>query len=254
MRPLLSTAFPQQRAQRPDDRGIGELSLGELQALTDQDRHPPRACTSTQLGNQPTLAHTGFAREQCKGPLARPGSFEQRLEHRELLLAADELRARDRAGHQAIIRNRSLSLPCPDGDGAGDAMRMRGLEPPPDFSDTDLNRARLPIPPHPRGEQRRYRTGPTAVGSRRASFTAGSRSRALLASDRSHNLPLSSRGLGRRPLMAETRVRIPVAVLGSLRVDGDRREGHAVVTDAQGVPRSKLAVVTPRGATGRVSP
>ncbi len=27
---------------------------------------------------------------------------------------------------------------------------MRGLEPPPDFSDTDLNRARLPIPPHPR--------------------------------------------------------------------------------------------------------
>jgi|HubBroStandDraft_2_1064218.scaffolds.fasta_scaffold01528_2 hypothetical protein len=31
-------------------------------------------------------------------------------------------------------------------------MRMRGLEPPPGFPDTDLNRARLPIPPHPRGE------------------------------------------------------------------------------------------------------
>jgi hypothetical protein len=30
-------------------------------------------------------------------------------------------------------------------------MRMRGLEPPPGFPDTDLNRARLPIPPHPRG-------------------------------------------------------------------------------------------------------
>jgi hypothetical protein len=29
-------------------------------------------------------------------------------------------------------------------------MRMRGLEPPPSFLDTDLNRARLPIPPHPR--------------------------------------------------------------------------------------------------------
>ena len=42
---------------------------------------------------------------------------------------------------------------------------------------------------------------------------ARQRSRALLASDRSDNLPLSSRGLGRRPLMAETRVRIPVAVL-----------------------------------------
>ena len=28
---------------------------------------------------------------------------------------------------------------------------MRGLEPPPGLPDTDLNRARLPIPPHPRG-------------------------------------------------------------------------------------------------------
>ena len=38
-------------------------------------------------------------------------------------------------------------------------MRMRGLEPPPGYPDTDLNRARLPIPPHPRrGGNRRYRT------------------------------------------------------------------------------------------------
>jgi hypothetical protein len=29
-------------------------------------------------------------------------------------------------------------------------VRMRGLEPPPGCPDTDLNRARLPIPPHPR--------------------------------------------------------------------------------------------------------
>src|SRR5438445_696847 len=31
------------------------------------------------------------------------------------------------------------------------AMRMRGLEPPRGRPHTDLNRARLPIPPHPRG-------------------------------------------------------------------------------------------------------
>jgi hypothetical protein len=31
------------------------------------------------------------------------------------------------------------------------AMRMRGLEPPRGCPHTDLNRARLPIPPHPRG-------------------------------------------------------------------------------------------------------
>jgi hypothetical protein len=29
-------------------------------------------------------------------------------------------------------------------------MRMRGLEPPQSYLHTDLNRARLPIPPHPR--------------------------------------------------------------------------------------------------------
>ena len=34
---------------------------------------------------------------------------------------------------------------------AGAEMRMRGLEPPRPYGHTDLNRARLPIPPHPRG-------------------------------------------------------------------------------------------------------
>jgi hypothetical protein len=38
-------------------------------------------------------------------------------------------------------------------------MRLRGLEPPPGCPDTDLNRARLPIPPQPRAvRKRRYRT------------------------------------------------------------------------------------------------
>jgi site-specific DNA recombinase len=36
-------------------------------------------------------------------------------------------------------------------------VRMRGLEPPPGCPDTDLNRARLPIPPHPRSWPYRYR-------------------------------------------------------------------------------------------------
>src|SRR5262249_17301481 len=33
----------------------------------------------------------------------------------------------------------------------GTGVRMRGLNPPRGFPHTDLNRARLPIPPHPRG-------------------------------------------------------------------------------------------------------
>ena len=36
---------------------------------------------------------------------------------------------------------------------ASGVMRMRGLEPPRAEAHTDLNRARLPIPPHPRGGQ-----------------------------------------------------------------------------------------------------
>ena len=32
-------------------------------------------------------------------------------------------------------------------------MRMRGLEPPRPYGHTDLNRARLPVPPHPRGSK-----------------------------------------------------------------------------------------------------
>jgi hypothetical protein len=47
----------------------------------------------------------------------------------------------------------------------------------------------------------------------RGSACATTRVRALLASGPTDLAPLSSRGLGRRPLMAETRVRIPVAVL-----------------------------------------
>jgi hypothetical protein len=43
-------------------------------------------------------------------------------------------------------------------------MRMRGLEPPRTCIHTDLNRARLPIPPHPRAnQQRRYRTDATEL-------------------------------------------------------------------------------------------
>jgi hypothetical protein len=52
-----------------------------------------------------------------------------------------ELRASFDAGLGAVrARNQPFS-----------AMRMRGLEPPRGCPHTDLNRARLPIPPHPRG-------------------------------------------------------------------------------------------------------
>src|SRR4051812_12039706 len=53
-------------------------------------------------------------------------------------------------------------------------MRMRGLEPPRAFAHTDLNRARLPIPPHPRGTRsvaieplRERRQTPAAAGTKK---------------------------------------------------------------------------------------
>ena len=112
-------------------------------------------------------------------------------------------------------------------------MRMRGLEPPPGCPDTDLNRARLPIPPHPRADEqakiahRKGMGGPARGSGFRASHRlldgVGLVLGALLASSRIDRAPLSSRGLGRRPLMAETRVRIPVAVLVWPRVYGALR-------------------------------
>src|SRR3954464_14053362 len=81
-------------------------------------------------------------------------------------------------------------------------MRMRGLEPPRDLSHTALNRARLPIPPHPPASSEH--SDHDRAGARRAG------SGAFVTLDVPE--PPSSRGLGRRPLTAETGVRIPVAV------------------------------------------
>src|SRR3954454_6427642 len=48
-------------------------------------------------------------------------------------------------------RNEGVRFPWPKNHKRQMLMRMRGLEPPRGFPHTDLNRARLPIPPHPRG-------------------------------------------------------------------------------------------------------
>src|SRR3954451_16532620 len=92
-------------------------------------------------------------------------------------------------------------------------MRMRGLEPPRGFPHTDLNRARLPIPPHPRGAANDDSNGSVAK---------------LDLPE-----PPSSRGLGRRPLTAETGVRIPVAVL-------DRGPKTSALSPFQGPVRATM--------------
>jgi hypothetical protein len=150
-------------------------------------------------------------------------------------------------------RDRGVSQPPICGDLS---MRMRGLEPPPGLPDTDLNRARLPIPPHPRGV--RGEDIADVVGgvrlqrARHRSPDSASRSSIATCSGRFASLgraacaPLSSRGLGRRPLMAETRVRIPVAVLdtprshGAFVVQRTGRDGRAPRLVRGGSPPSEL--------------
>jgi hypothetical protein len=96
------------------------------------------------------------------------------------------------------------------GFSSGSLMRMRGLEPPPSYLDTDLNRARLPIPPHPRSGRAKISHPPPRRRVRRGRPGAGRAWR--FASLEPAYEPPSSRGLGRRPLTAVTRVRIPLAV------------------------------------------
>jgi hypothetical protein len=61
----------------------------------------------------------------------------------QMLAPLGRSRLRTDSGPSGCFRRRN---PC-----KRRAMRMRGLEPPRGLPHTDLNRARLPIPPHPRG-------------------------------------------------------------------------------------------------------
>src|SRR3954471_13769020 len=84
-------------------------------------------------------------------------------------------------------------------------MRLKGVEPSRALAHTDLNRARLPVPPQPRG------AGNLLVAANRPA-PGPHRSPPPPPAKMPASSPLSSRGLGRWLLMPETGVRIPVAV------------------------------------------
>src|SRR5439155_5887091 len=101
------------------------------------------------------------------------------------------------------------------GRGPTTSMRMRGLEPPRARAHGDLNAARLPIPPHPRGDGHSSASvdEPGRATKRRTAGGGVTQEGVIEFATLLAVLPPSSRGLGRRPLTAETGVRIPVAVL-----------------------------------------
>jgi hypothetical protein len=122
--------------------------------------------------------------------------------------------------HSEMLSRRCKQAPVP----GSCTMRMRGLEPPPGYPDTDLNRARLPIPPHPRAEPREdiapgLEPSGSAADAYRDRWHAVNKARTGRFASLGPEVrrPPSSRGLGRRPLTAVTRVRIPLAVLTKTR-------------------------------------
>src|ERR1700751_662098 len=97
------------------------------------------------------------------------------------------------------------------------------------------------------GRERTYRTRRAALGrlvSTARPARAGGPEGAFASLGARQIAPLSSRGLGRRPLMAETRVRIPVAVLPTSREGGssrDWRDARVDVEDCQELDREGRA-------------
>jgi hypothetical protein len=127
-------------------------------------------------------------------------------------------------------------------------MRMRGLEPPPSFLDTDLNRARLPIPPHPRAGREakishKRRDPPQLLAWRaargRSAGSGGLAPSVLLASTESNRAaivqgtrtpPSHGGNRGSNPLSG-TELRPVLAGRSSL-IDGTARSGSPKGTDA----------------------
>jgi hypothetical protein len=108
-------------------------------------------------------------------------------------LEAWTLQAPGRRVNRGAKQRTSTALLSRGGSNVEAMVRMRGLEPPPGFPDTDLNRARLPIPPHPRagGDAKishRRQTGRRSARLRRTKagrlLAQGLAVGTLLASDR----------------------------------------------------------------------
>src|SRR5439155_20253321 len=98
------------------------------------------------------------------------------------------------------------SLGCPSLRAESNGMRMRGLEPPRACAHTALNRARLPIPPHPRGDD--------SVASPRAATRSifGLRRGLLLLVAAGLTLPLGASSAGGPPRLSAPGVELIVTL------------------------------------------
>ena len=95
----LFASGPEQPAEGLDDRTEGQRGVAEIDrpALEHQSAGGTRG--SSRLGHEPTLADTGFAREQHERGSTLGGRSERGGQPIELGLAADELRAGEATRH-----------------------------------------------------------------------------------------------------------------------------------------------------------
>ena len=120
-------------------------------------------------------------------------AVEEALRQRDIEGSGDDDQ-RPREPKRVLVGAASASSPSGRGGFSPKILvRMRGLEPPPGLPDTDLNRARLPIPPHPRAvgakisqrgssSDRHDRSTRTLLASMQANLSGRTVPRALLAS------------------------------------------------------------------------
>jgi hypothetical protein len=218
-----------------DDRSLHlRCSRGELTYLRPVNVHRQLVEVTIRVAAQVQLredreVHAGMRPDRIDGPrhvprhVANPACKlgEQRL-HRSAPLGRDP-----------------TSTFSPTSSCSGE-MRMRGLEPPRPFGHTDLNRARLPIPPHPRGRgDFSWRRCPAQWRGRPSCFSITgrlSRSRWTLAAKSSSPSPWTTVSFSFRRLRERTcRASAPTAAI---------RRGHSAPTTTRtAATRNTIATI-----------
>ena len=140
-------ASPTPDCPKPDPRRLPKPSTGSAATKSINQAKSPSATTptSTRLASaEPTPAR----QSSCSSPALRSGSSRRKPENSSATSPSTSTGPTNPPENQ--------ETPEPEGSEGSDVsrhhtVRTGGLEPPPPFGDQDLNLARMPIPPRPRG-------------------------------------------------------------------------------------------------------
>ena len=202
------------RSARASHRPATRLEIERIRRLYDQQAQFVRKlAAAARRGDSRAFRALSSSRRRssrARGDSHAPTASRSAAARRATRPDASAAPRGERGGCDVATTTKGPAIAGPFGAAA---VRMRGLEPPRACTHGDLNAARLPIPPHPLvplNLSDAAGRGVDAPWYRRVAPRM--RGRATLRYPSRRPAPLSSRGLGRRPLTAETGVRIPVAV------------------------------------------